>query len=240
MTVNSSVQGLYTTGLGHGDALHVGDFDPARPGLEVFNIHERKPAVGVSFRDARTGAVIWSKPSPDVPRGVVMDIDPRHPGCESWAIGNGLSGVWDVSGAKVSDRRPRPCSFGVWWDGDPLRELLDRTTVTKWDWQRERETVLMSAEGCATNNSSKATPALCADVLGDWREEVVWRSADNKELRVYTTTIPTDMRLPTLMHDAQYRAGVAGQNVGYNRPAHPGFFLGHGMKPPPKPRIVTP
>jgi rhamnogalacturonan endolyase len=238
-TIGSDGKGLYSTGLGHGDALHVSDLDPAHPGLEVFNIHERKPDCGVSFRDAKTGKVIWSKPSADVGRGLAADIDPRHKGYEFWASGNGLSGVWDVKGEKVSERKPRSCNFAIWWDGDPLRELLDRNTVSKWNWERGTETVLLTATGCTSNNGTKATPALSADLFGDWREEVVFRTTDNKELRVYTTTIPTEMRLPTLMHDPQYRLAVAWQNVGYNQPPHPGFYLGDGMKTPPKPRIRT-
>ena len=240
MCVGSDGKGRYSTGLGHGDGLHVGDLDPDRPGLEVFNIHEKvKGDVGVSFRDARTGKVLWSKPSADVVRGLAIDIDPRHPGSECWAVGPGLSGLWNCKGEGVSARRPWSCNFGVWWDGDLLRELLDRTTIRKWDWKTEAETPLLRAAGCASNNGSKATPALSADLLGDWREEVVWRSADNTELRIYTTPIPTEYRLPTLMHDPQYRLAVAWQNVGYNQPPHPGYFLGHGMKPPPRPRIVT-
>ena len=239
MTVGSDGKGLYSTGLGHGDALHVSDLDPERPGLEVFNIHERKPDCGVSFRAARTGKVIWSKSSADVGRGLAADIDPRHKGYEFWASGSGLTGVWNVKGEKASDRKPRSCNFAIWWDGDPLRELLDRTTISKWDWEKATETVLLSATGCSSNNGSKATPALSADVLGDWREEVIFRSSDNSELRIYTTTIPSALRLPTLMHDPQYRVGIAWQNVGYNQPPHPSFYLGDGMTAPPKPRVTT-
>src|SRR5439155_7507591 len=167
--VGSDGKGLYSTGLGHGDALHVSDMDPDRPGLEVFNIHEKTTRnVGVSFRDARTGKVLWSKPSPDVGRGVAMDIDPRHKGYEMWASGPGLSGVWNCKGEKVSDRKPRSCNFGVWWDGDLLREQLDRTTISKWSWLAERDVVLLTVAGCASNNGTKATPALCADIFGDW------------------------------------------------------------------------
>ncbi len=233
--VDDTGKGLYTTGLGHGDALHLSDLDPGRPGLEVFAIHERpRHPNGVSFRDARTGAVLWGKPSADVGRGVAMDVDPRHRGCETWASGGRLEGLWNVRGEKVSDRKPRSCNFAAWWDGDLLRELLDRTTVSKWDWERQSESALISARGCASNNGSKATPCLCADILGDWREEVIWRSADNSELRVYTTTVPTEHRLVSLMHDPQYRLSVAWQNVGYNQPTQPGFYLGDGMKPPPR------
>lgn len=238
--VGSDGKGRYSTGLGHGDALHVSDLDPTRPGLEVFNIHEKSAKkLGLSFRDAKTGEVLWSKECPDVGRGVCIDIDPRHAGCESWASGDGLSGVWTAKGEPASKGKPRACNFGVWWDGDPLRELLDRNRVSKWDWKKEAEVPLFTADGCNSNNGSKATPALCADILGDWREEVVLRSTDNKELRIYTTPLPTEMRLPTLCHDPQYRLAVAWQNVGYNQPPHPSYFLGDGMKPPPKPRIMT-
>lgn len=238
--IDDDGKGLYTTGLGHGDALHLSDLDPDRPGLEVFGIHERpRHPNGVSFRDARTGKVLWGKESTDVGRGVTMDIDPRHRGCEAWASGAGLGGLWNVKGEKISDRKPRSCNFGVWWDGDLLRELLDRTTISKWNWRDGSETVLLSAQGCAANNGSKATPCLSADLLGDWREEVLWRTTDGKELRIYTTTIPSEHRFRTLMHDPQYRLSVAWQNVAYNQPPHPSFYLGDGMKAPPRPLITT-
>lgn len=124
--------------------------------------------------------------------------------------------------------------MGVWWDGDLLRELLSGNTIANWDYQRGREVPILSAQdfGCVSNNGSKANPCLAADILGDWREEVIWRTRDNKELRIFTTTVPTAHRLPTLMHDPQYRLSVAWQNVGYNQPTQPGFYLGEGMKAP--------
>jgi rhamnogalacturonan endolyase len=97
---------------------------------------------------------------------------------------------------------------------------------------------IFTAEGCASNNGSKSTPVLSADILGDWREELIERTADNKELRIYTTVIPTEQRFYTLMHDPQYRESIALQNVGYNQPPWTSFFLGYGMKAPPKPNIV--
>jgi rhamnogalacturonan endolyase len=239
--IDDDGRGLYSTGLGHGDAIHLADIDPARPGLEVFDIHERaEHPYAAELRDARTGRPLWGKPSPDVARGVAMDVDPRYPGYELWASGAGLGGLWSAKGDIIAPGRPRSCNFGVWWDGDLLRELLDRTTVSKWNWQSGGEAVLLQADGCASNNASKANPCLCADLLGDWREEVVWRSEDNRELRIYTTTVPTAYRLPTLMHDPQYRLGVAAQNVGYNMPAQVGFYLGEGMKAPARPKIQTP
>ena len=236
--IDDDGKGLYSTGLGHGDALHLSDLDPNRPGLEIFNIHERpKHPHGAELHDARTGAILWSKPSPDVGRGVAFDIDPRHPGAEMWASGRGLEGLWNARGETISNRKPRSCNFGVWWDGDPLRELLDRNRISKWNWIDSTDTPLLTADGCSSNNSTKATPCLCADILGDWREEVIWRSTDNRELRIYSTPIPTALRLRTLMHDPQYRLSVAWQNVGYNQPTQTGFFLGDGMIPPPQPNI---
>ncbi len=125
-------------------------------------------------------------------------------------------------------------------DGDLLRELLDGVTVTKWDWTSGRETPLLAGVDfdCAPNNGTKSNPCLCADLLGDWREELVARTRDGKELRIFTTSIPTEHRLYTLMHDPTYRLGIAWQNVAYNQPAHPGFYLGEGMKPAPRPAIA--
>jgi rhamnogalacturonan endolyase len=184
------------------------------------------------LHDAATGKLLWGVPSPDVGRGVTLDIDPRHAGYECWGAGAGLRGLYNCRGERISQRSPRSCNFGVWWDGDPLRELLDRSAISKWNWTDETETRLLTADGCVSNNGSKATPALCADILGDWREEVIWRTEDNRELRIYTTTIPTDRRMVTLMHDPIYRLSVAWQNVGYNQPTQPGFYLGDGMPPP--------
>ena len=238
--IDDNGQGLYSTGLGHGDAIHLSDIDPDRPGLEVFDIHEwPRHSNGAEFRDARTGALIWGKPSADVGRGVAFDIDPRHRGYEMWASGPGLSGLWNVKGEQISERKPRSCNFGVWWDGDLLREILDGNRISKWNWQEGTETNLLTAENCASNNSSKSTPCLCADIFGDWREEVIWRTTDGKELRIYTTTIPTEHRLFTLMHDPLYRLSVAYQNVGYNQPTQTGFYLGDGMSQPTRPSIVT-
>jgi rhamnogalacturonan endolyase len=149
--------------------------------------------------------------------------------------------LYDVRGNRISEAMPRSCNMGIWWDGDPLRELLDGVRVTKWDYEAGRETPLFDGGqfGTASNNGSKSNPCLCADILGDWREEIIARTRDGRELRIFSTTIPTDRRLPTLMHDPIYRLAVAWQNVCYNQPAHPGFYLGDGMKEPPRPNIVT-
>jgi rhamnogalacturonan endolyase len=245
MCINSDGTPRYTTQLGHGDAMHVSDLDPNRPGLEVFDIHENaKHPHAIEFRDASTGALLWSKPggteaSPDVGRGLALDLDPRHPGYEMWASGGPrIRGLYTVKGEKISEKNPGSCNFGIWWDGDLLREILNGNRVSKWNWETETEDPLLTAEGCTSNNGTKSTPALSVDLLGDWREEVILRTTDNQELRIFSTTIPTEHRLYTLMHDPQYRLAIAWQNVAYNQPPHPGFFLGAGMKPAPRPHIT--
>jgi rhamnogalacturonan endolyase len=242
MVVDDDGKGLYSTGLRHGDALHVGDLDPTHPGLEVFGIHENEEATvkfqtpGTALFDARTGKILWSDgPGVDVGRGLTADIDPRYPGEEMWT---GPAGLRTCRGERLGSA-PRTANFAIWWDGDLLRELLDRNRIMKWNWTNGTLETIFTAEDCASNNGSKATPCLSADIFGDWREEVIWRTSDNKELRIYTTTAPTKYRFPTLMHDPQYRLSVAWQNVGYNQPPHPGFYLGEGMKPVPKRSVVT-
>jgi hypothetical protein len=128
-------------------------------------------------------------------------------------------------------------NFACWWDADLLRELLDGTTISKWNWNSSSTSSLLSPGGIASNNGTKANPALSADILADWREEVIWRSSDNTELRIYTTTVVATNRFYALMHDSQYRLAIAWQNVGYNQPPHPGFNLGPDMSPPPLPLI---
>jgi rhamnogalacturonan endolyase len=244
--------GLFSTGLAHGDALHMTDMDPDRPGLEVFQPHESPTNYGANaaeFRDARTGALIFGiQGSGDIGRGLALDVDPRYRGYEMWASGNtgGMytaqqstpNAVLGPRGVQISATKPS-INFGVWWDGDLLRELLDGTTISKWNWLQGNTTALLSDSGIASNNGTKATPALSADIFGDWREEVIWRETGNAALRIYTTTIPTESRIYTLMHDRQYREAIAWQNTAYNQPPHPSFFLGDGMAPPPTPNIVT-
>lgn len=168
-----------------------------------------------------------------------MDLDPRHPGSECWAAGAGISGLFNCKGEVISEKAPGMCNFAVWWDGDLLRELLDRNQVSKWNWQTSSLDRLLTANECTWNNGTKATPVLSGDILGDWREEVIWRSTDNNALHIYSTTIPTTHRFATLMHDPEYRLSIAWQNVGYNQPPHTSFYLGEGMTKPRRPRITT-
>jgi len=240
MCVDDNGKGLYTTGLRHGDAVHVSVFDPSRKGQQVFGIHELEngaKGLGSAFFDAATGEILWSgNKDRDVGRGLAADIDPRYPGYECWG---GEGGLRSCKGDSIGPS-PRSVNFRIWWDDDLLSELLDGTHIDKWDYRGGRTTRLFDAAiyGCASNNGTKATPALSADLLGDWREEVIFRTSDNKELRIFSTTIPTRHRLNTLMHDPQYRLSIAWQNVGYNQPPYTGYYLGEGMKVPPPPAIV--
>jgi autotransporter-associated beta strand protein len=238
--INDDGTGLYSTLLGHGDALHMSDMDPARPGLEVWMVHESPGSYGANgsdFRDARTGAVIFGLGgnNDDVGRGCAGDIDPRYVGYEMWSSRGSLV---STTGLAITNSKP-PMNFMCWWDGDLLRETLDNVTIGKWNWLTNSTSPLVVATGASSNNSTKATPNLSGDILGDWREEVVWRASDSSELRIYTTAIPTTYRFPTLMHDRMYRMAIAWQNVAYNQPPHPSFYLGEGMSTPAAPEIVT-
>jgi rhamnogalacturonan endolyase len=250
MVVDDNGTPLYSTGWGHGDAMHVSDLVPDNPGLEVFNIQERFDAQGMNMRDAKTGRPIFTIPSVAAAttggdanegpgRGAAFNIDPRYPGAETWAAGAGMTGMYDAHGNRISDRRPRSCNFAVYWDGDFLQELLDQNRISKWNWETGTESTLLTAQDCTSNNGTKATPTIQADLFGDWREEVVWRTTDGKELRIYSTTIPTAHRLTTLMHDRQYREAVAWQNTAYNQPPHPSFYLDEAAPLPPRPQIAV-
>ena len=228
MAVDDDGKGLWSSGLGHGDAMHVGDLDPTRPGLEKFGVHEvmrMSGNRGAAMLDARTGALLWSTPADkDTGRGIAIDIDPRHAGDEAWASNS--RELYDARGQVIPGGHPRAANSALWWDGDRLRELLDGKRITKWDWTRASESVLLDPDGVVSNNGTKQNPSLSADMLGDWREELVVPTSDSRELRIYTTPWATKERIVTLMHDPVYRLGVAWQNVAYNQPPHVGYFLG--------------
>lgn len=257
MTIDDDGTPLYNTRLGHGDAIHTGDLDPSRPGLETFAVHESMSASGnrgATFRDAGTGEVLWSIPAvKDTGRGATGDIDPRFPGSESWAVGGDASWnsprgqLMSAKGELIAEKIPA-ANFMAWWDGDLLREIVDHDfdatagvgvpTISKWNWEAGSSDRLLTATGARTNNHTKGNPSLQADLLGDWREELAFPSSDSTELRIYTTTSPTGVRLRTLMHDPMYRTGVARETVGYNQPPHPSFFIGEGMEAPAAPAVM--
>ncbi|WP_305852928.1 rhamnogalacturonan lyase family protein [Actinotalea soli] len=258
LTIDDDGTVLNNAGLGHGDAMHVGDLIPSRPGLEVFQVYECMSCSGNragAMRDLATGEIIWDLPgNRDTGRGASGDIDPRYEGAESWAIGGDYA--WNstvghmvaADGTLIGEKIPA-ANFLTWWDGDLLREITDhdfddgpRTgepTIATWDWENEEAVEILRPEGVLSNNDTKGTPALQADLFGDWREELVYRTEDSSALRVFTTTDVTEHRIRTLMHDSQYRLAVAWQNVAYNQPPHPSFFLGEGMAAPAAPSIRT-
>ena len=240
MAIDNNGRGLYNTGMGHGDAIHLMAFDPKSTRLQVWDCHENKRD-GSDFRDARTGKVIFQIPSKsDVGRAMAADIDPTNPGVEMWSSDS--HGIRNIKGEVLNDAqdpddpqhqqhlmmngRHLSINFGIWWDGDLLRELLDHETVSKYDWKNRQIIDLVKFPDVKFNNGSKSNPALCADILGDWREEVMARTEDSSELRIFVSPIPTDYRINCLMEDIPYRLSTAAQNVGYNQPSEPGFYLG--------------
>lgn len=245
MTIDDNGKGMYTTGTGHADALHVSDLDPERPGLEVFGTQERYDDAGANFRDAKTGEIIWKKPSVAAGedgegpgRALALDIDPRYKGFECWVAGAGIIGLFDCHGNKIAEKTP-PCNMGIYWDGDVLSEILNGSTISKWDYENSSTKKLFEARefDCVSNNGSKANPCLSADIFGDWREEVIYRTRDSRELRIFSTTIPTNKKFYTLMHNPQYRLSIAWQNVAYNQPPHLSYYMGEGMEDPAMPSI---
>ena len=240
MCVDHDGIGLYNTGMGHGDALHLMAFDPNSRELQVWDCHENRRD-GSDFRNARTGEIIFQVPSKsDVGRAMAADIDPTNPGLEMWSTDS--HGIRNIKGevlfsAQDPDdpqhqqhlklgNRYLSVNFGIWWDGDLLRELLDRGAVSKYDWKQHAIIDLIQFPGIVFNNGTKSNPCLSADILGDWREEVIARTPDSSELRIFISPIPTDYRINCLMQDIPYRLSTAAQNVGYNQPSEPGFYLG--------------
>ncbi len=228
----------FTTGLGHGDAMHVSDLDPCRPGYEVYGIHEGTSNPGAAMYAAENGTILWKTPNTDVGRGAAADIDPAYPGMECWASDPNLH---TATGAFISTSKPSCTNFVIWWDADLSRELSDADRIDKWvpASATSSRVVTVYNYGVSTNNGTKKNPCLQADSFGDWREEMVMRTNDSTALRILTPVTVTSYRIFTLMHDPVYRMGIAWQNVAYNQPPHTGFFFGNGMTlPVPLPDIV--
>ena len=239
MTIDNDGTGLYSTGMYHGDAIHLlSDINNEK--YYVWGCHENKKD-GTSLRDAATGEVILIYPSnKDIGRCMAGDIDPTHEGVELWSPSSG--GLRSFKGELIAPQKEFmgdthasiPVNFCVLWDGDLLTELLDGNTkslsISKYNWQTGDVEVIKQLEGAASNNWTKANPCLQGDILGDWREEVIARTPDNKSLRIYVTEHPTDYRFHTFMEDPAYRVSIANQNVAYNQPAEPGFYFGPDLR----------
>jgi rhamnogalacturonan endolyase len=227
----------WVNGNGHGDAGHIGDMDPSRPGLELWLVREGTAAgaVGSYLADAATGKMIWGRTvakDMDVGRGLAADIDSTHIGYEMWS--SATDGTYDCKNQRISTSKGS-MNFRLYWDGDLQDELLDGNKIDKWTGNGTTRLVTLNGNSC---NGTKATPNLSGDIIGDWREEVILHDGASK-LYLYTTTTPTTNRLYTLMHDPQYRAQISSEQSAYNQPPHLSFFLGNGVDKAPKPNMYV-
>ena len=241
---------MCSTGKGHGDAIHLSDLCPDRDGLEIMMPHEDSP-YGYDVHDAATGELIVSATSSgDNGRGVAADLFADHRGFEFWSSADGY--VYSCTdGTKIGEKQPSK-NFRIYWDGDLQDELFDgrygkstddalkqtdlngtcNPQITKMKSLTNHAKLLNMQSSDATYgnpmscNTTKGTPCLIADILGDWREELIlWSSADPSTINIYTTNTITTYAVPTLMHDHVYRMGVAWQNSSYNQPPHLGYYL---------------
>ncbi|WP_246188221.1 rhamnogalacturonan lyase [Paenibacillus tengchongensis] len=222
--------------LGHGDALHVAAVDPDRDGLQIYMVHEEgiHGPYGYTLRDAATGEVLYGDfAREDVGRGMIGKVEPEVPGLQTWCSESHLAhepsrGLRSAKGEKLNELAPGT-NMSIKWAADMTTQFISGTfgePIAIEDWKRGR---LMTAEGTRSNNGTKGNPCLVADLFGDWREELVVRTADSTAIRIYMSTELTDRKLYTLMHDPQYRTGVAWQNVVYNQPCYTSFYLGTDM-----------
>ena len=233
MVIDDNGKGLSTTGLGHGDAQHVGDFDPYRPGLEFFGCNEDNP--GMNYRNATTSEIYYRQTAGDDDgRCLIGNFSSTIPGCLGRSVSTGLiSSVKDVVVADGPTGNNdglfwSHLNFRTYWDGDLGDEILDSPGTEGapaiWDHENGRIFVSRDDEGASMNNDSKNNPCFQGDIIGDWREEIIVRWGTN--IRVYATGIGTNYSLPTLWNDHQYRQAMVWQMMAYNQPPHLSYFLG--------------
>ncbi len=250
MVIDDNGKGLSTTGFEHGDAQHVGDFDPYRKGLEFFGCLEDAPYYGSNYRNATTSEVYYKYThSEDDGRAMMGNFSNAYPGCLGRSVGSGLiSSVKDVevvpratADANTGDALYwSHLNFRIFWDGDLRDEILDSPGTAReaavYDYESGR---LFTSDGCNMNNDSKNNACFQGDIIGDWREEIIVRCGAN--LRVYTTGYVTEYSLPCLWYDHQYRQAMVWQMMAYNQPPHPSFFVGEmeGITQAPPPLTNT-
>ena len=239
MVIDDNGKGLSTTGLGHGDAQHHGDFNPYIHGHEIYACNEDHP--DNNYRDATTSKIYYRQTSSnDDGRSMMGNFSNKYPGCL------GRSGHDTAISSVTNNHIPNDIAFDVnfriYWDGDLLEETFNGTGTRNSAGRIYKPGVgnITTLTGSLTNNDTKATPCYQGDLFGDWREEVMMRTADNK-IRIYTTTIPTEWRNYTLWHDMQYRNAMVWQMNGYNQPPHTSYFLGEleGITMAPPARTMT-
>ena len=226
MVIDDNGKGLYTTGLGHGDAQHVSDFDPWRKGLEFFGCLEE--STGFNYRNATTGEIYFRATSDDDDgRCIAANFMNNYPGSIGRSAKHGMiSCVTDQDLTEISDLIAwGDCNFRIYWDGDLCSEILNSPGTAR-EAKVDKPGVgrLFTSSGCNMNNDSKNNPCFQGDLLGDWREEIVVRCGSN--VRVYTSTTSTAYALPSLWYDHQYRQAMVWQMMAYNQPPHLSYFLG--------------
>ena len=233
MVIDDNGKGLSTTGLGHGDAQHIGDFNPYIHGQEMFACNEDNPSN--NYRDATTSKIYYRKTDTnDDGRCLAGNFYNDFPG----AVGHSAhdTPISTVTNEHVNtNTNGLSMNFRIYWDGDLLEECFNNTEVTK-----PGVGTIATFLGAYSNNSTKATPCYQGDIFGDWREEVIERTSDNN-IRIYTTNEPTKWRNYSLWYDHQYRNGMVWQPCGYNQPPHASYFLGEleGITIAPPPLTTT-
>ncbi|MCR4854174.1 MAG: autotransporter-associated beta strand repeat-containing protein [Prevotella sp.] len=226
MVIDDNGKGLSTTGLGHGDAQHHSDFNPYVHGHEIYACNEDNPSN--NFRDATTSKIYYRLAggsddgrcmagnfTNDIPGAIGFSSHDEAISC----VTNGH--VAGVSKAGLTD------NMRIYWDGDLLEECYNYTNGknTAGGIYKYGRGLIKTLTGSLTNNDTKGTPSYQGDLFGDWREELMMRTRDNK-IRIYTTTDATPWRNYTLWHDMQYRNAMVWQMCGYNQPPHTSYFLG--------------
>lgn len=230
MTVDHDGVGLYSSCLGHGDALHLGKFDPSREGLQIFSCFETGKTE-VALRDAADGSIIYdhkSEKDGDMGRALIADIDPNSPGCEMWWY---KSTVHDINGKELQGDAasyPGSCNFAIWFDGSLNRQVF---TGTKLDSRQGGRVFTVYRYDVSHINGTKENPSFYGDILGDWREELIYPDGTKlKDIKIFTSWIPTVHRIPWLMTDHVYEMSALNQNIGYNQPTQTGYYLGSDLK----------
>ena len=231
---NNKLVPMWCTYKEHGDAIHIGDYDPTHTGLELFVVHEDGGGTnsyggvyndfGCSVVDPSDGSIMWHVgASKDTGRGLMANVGAG--GYYQVTAASGVGGYYSLGGGNMQKGTAIGYNFRTFWDADLYDETLDGTTVSAWDGIAMSPIFNTANYDCVSINGTKSVPVLQADLFGDWREELVYPTRDSSKLRIFTTTDLTEYKLPTLMHDPIYRSGVASEQSGYNQPPHIGFYL---------------
>ena len=238
---NNEFRPKWCTYLQHGDALHIGNYDPTHTGFEFFTVHEDSGTnslsgnditldFGMSVIDAETGNIMFHEgASDDTGRGVMANVGAGGY-YQIWSAKNSArqsnGGTDFTTATSLTGRNTPSMNFRIFWDGDLYDNLLNGANITDWNGRNMSNIFSAGNYDCVSINGTKANPSLQADLFGDWREEVVYPTSDGTALRVFSTTDTTDYKIKTLMQDPVYRSGVAAEQTAYNQPPHVGFYMG--------------